>query len=215
MAYDGPLGVFPELRLAQRADITPPPLLLAAVGPQTLDLAGRWFDGVILHPFLTPDAVRRSMARVRKAAEEAGRDPSCIRGTATVIVAPGRTEHDTAMAVGARAAGYFQLPGLGDSLAASNGWDAADLAAYRSQPEFVALGARSADKALSRDKLIELSRAMPEWWLPSASAVGEPAACATKLLEYLDAGADDLLLHGSTAEFLSPMLDSYIAQGGT
>ena len=39
------------------------PLLLAAVGPKTLALGGRFFDGVILHPFLTPDAVRRSGVR--------------------------------------------------------------------------------------------------------------------------------------------------------
>ena len=215
VAYDGQLGTFPELRLAQRAAITPPPLLLAAVGPKTLELAGRSFDGVILHPFLTPDAVRRSMDRVRQAAKDAGRDPSSIRCTATVIVAPGRTDHDTAMAVGARAAGYFQLPGLGDSLAAANQWSPDDLAKYRSQPEFVALGARSADKALSREKLIELSRAMPESWLPSSSAIGPPAECAATLREYLAAGADDLILHGSTAEYLSPMIDAYVAQGGT
>src|SRR6202034_2542568 len=45
--YEGPAGRFPQLRLPQRPDVGPPPLLIAAVGPKTLALAGRCFDGVI------------------------------------------------------------------------------------------------------------------------------------------------------------------------
>jgi alkanesulfonate monooxygenase SsuD/methylene tetrahydromethanopterin reductase-like flavin-dependent oxidoreductase (luciferase family) len=50
-----------------------PPLLLAAIGPRGLELAGRHFEGVILHPFLTADAVAASARRVRAEAEAAGR----------------------------------------------------------------------------------------------------------------------------------------------
>ena len=113
VTYSGPAGTFPELRLPQRPDAAAPPLLLAAVGPKTLALAGRAFDGVILHPFLTPDAVARSVAVVRDAAASAGKDPATVRCYATVVVAPDRTDGDAALAVGARAAGYFQLRGLG------------------------------------------------------------------------------------------------------
>ena len=202
-----PPAKFPELRLAQRPDVQPPPLLLAAVGPKTLALAGRAFDGVILHPFLTPDAVGRSVAIVRDAATAAGRDPAALRCCATVVVAPDRTDGDTALAVGARAAGYFQLRGLGDALASANGWDSDDLARYRALPKLAALGERSADKSLDRDELVELSRAMPADWLPSSSAVGDAATCAARLREYLAAGADELVLHGSTAEHLGGLID--------
>src|SRR6202161_1079179 len=58
--YDGPLGRFPRLRLPVVLPAAPPPLLLAAIGPKTIALAGRCYDGVILHPLLTPEAVRRS-----------------------------------------------------------------------------------------------------------------------------------------------------------
>ena len=114
VSYHGPAGDFPELRLAQRADVAPPPLLLAAVGPKTLALAGRTFDGVLLHPFLTPDGVRHSIAVVRDAARG--------RGSRSGVAAlrrhgGGRTRpvaHATPrLAVGARAAGYLQLRGLG------------------------------------------------------------------------------------------------------
>jgi len=209
--YRGPAGDFPELRLPQRPDCAPPPLLLAAVGPKTLALAGQAFDGVILHPFLTPAAVRRSVDIVGDAAAHAGRDAGAVRCYATVVIAPDRTDDDTALAVGARAAGYFQLRGLGDALAAANEWDPNDLARYRAQPTLVALGERSADKSLTRDELITLSRAMPGDWLPSASATGDAAACAARLHEYLAAGADELVLHGSTAEHLGGLATAFAA----
>ena len=209
VTYAGPAGEFPELRLPQRPDAAPPPLLLAAVGPKTLALAGRSFDGVILHPFLTPDAVERSLDLARTGAADAGKDPGSLRCFATVVVAPDRTDEDASLAVGARAAGYFQLRGLGDALAAANGWSTTDLARYRAQPKLAELGDRSADKALSRDELIELSRAMPADWLPSSSAVGDADTCTTRLRAYLDAGADELVLHGSTAEHLGGLTAAF------
>lgn len=212
VAYEGPLGRFPALRLAQRPDVAPPPVLLAAVGPRTLALAGRAFDGVILHPFLTPDAVHRSVGIVRDAARSAERDPGALQCYATVVVAPDRDPGDQGLAVGARAAGYFQLRGLGDALVAANGWSADDLAAYREQPKLRALGDRSADKNLTRPELIELSRVMPPDWLPSSSAVGDVHTCATKLHEYLDAGVDELVLHGSTAEHLGNLAAAFAGE---
>jgi probable F420-dependent oxidoreductase len=211
VTYSGPAGEFPELRLAQRADVAPPPLLLAAIGPKTLALAGSKFDGVILHPFLTPAAVHRSLGIVRDAAIAAGRDPAKLRGIATVVVAPDRTDRDAALAVGARAAGYLQLRGLGDALAAANRWSADDLADYRAQPKLAALGERSADKSLSRDELVELSRALPADWLSSSSAIGSGTSCADRLREYLAADADELVLHGSTAEHLGGLADAFSA----
>jgi probable F420-dependent oxidoreductase len=205
VGYDGPAGHYPRLRLAQRADVTPPPLLLAAVGPKTLALAGRAFDGVFLHPFLTPDAVARSIAIVRDAANASGRDPDAIACCAAVVVAPDRSPRDTGLAVNARAAGYFHVSGLGDALVAANGWDLDALERYRNQPALVALGDVQADKALSRDELVEVSRGLPDEWLPSSSAFGALDDCAERLHEYIDAGADGLVLHGTTAEHVGPL----------
>jgi probable F420-dependent oxidoreductase len=207
--YDGPAGTFPLLRLAQHSPLSAPPLLLAAVGPKTLALAGRVFDGVILHPFITPDAVGRSVKIVRDAAAEAGRDPDALRCYATVVVAPDLSPEEEGLAVGSRAAGYFDVRGLGDSLVAANGWDADDLARYRSHPTLLGLNGRQADKALGREVLVELSRTMPEGWLSSSCAAGSSKDCAIRLDEYLDAGADEIILHGSTAEHLEPLVDAF------
>lgn len=207
--YEGPAGRYPRLRLPQRPDVDPPPVLLAAVGPKTLALAGQCFDGVILHPFLTSDAVAASVQTVRTAAAEAGRDVAQVRCYATVVVAPDRRSDESESAVNARGAGYFHVAGLGDALVAANGWDAADLARYRSHPTLLALGDRQADKALSRAELVEVSRSLPDHWLASSSATGTAAQCATRLTEYLDAGSDELILHGTTAEHLGPLVKAF------
>lgn len=209
VTYRGPAGDFPLLRLPQRPQQPPPPMLLAAVGPRTVELAGSSFDGVILHPFLTPDAVGRAAASVRRAAERAGRDPGSVRCIATVVTAPDLDRQATGAAIGARAAGYFHVSGLGDALVAANGWDPGDLHTYRSHPTLVALGDRTADKHLDRVTLADLSETLPTNWLASSSASGSAAQCAATLQGYLDAGADALILHGATAPHLGSLVEAF------
>jgi 5,10-methylenetetrahydromethanopterin reductase len=211
VSYEGPAGTFPELRLAQRPDAAPPRLLLAAVGPKTLVLAGSHFDGAILHPFLTPGAVTRSVALVRAGAETAGRDPAEARCYATVVTACDTTGEDADLAIRARGAGYFHVDGLGDALVAVNGWDAAELTRYRDNPVFALLGGRQADKALSREELVDVSRALPEEWVTSSSVSGDAATCAALLRGYLAAGADEIILHGSTAEHFASLAAAFTA----
>lgn len=211
--YRGPAGSFPELRLAQLADVAPPPLLLAAIGRRTLELGGRHFDGVILHPFLTPAAVRRSIGVVREAAGAAGRRPGAVRCVAVVVTACGLASDEAEVAVRARAAGYFQVAGLGEALVRASGWDEADLARYRAQPALASLGGNPADKALSRSELVEVSRALPAGWIEAAAVVGDASDCAAGLTAYLDAGADELILHGGTPETFGPLVRAFEAAG--
>src|SRR5690606_35993610 len=77
--YDGPAGRYEKMAFREvPGDLVPPPMHLAAIGEKTLQLAGRCFDGVFLHPFMTPEAVATKTAIVRRAAEEAGRDPDSV-----------------------------------------------------------------------------------------------------------------------------------------
>jgi probable F420-dependent oxidoreductase len=205
VSYDGPAGRYPSLRLPQRPEQAPPPLLLAAVGAKTIAAAGRCFDGVILHPFLTPEAVGRSREALVSAAKAAGRDPEALRCVATVAIAPDTTEQEARLAIEARAAGYLSVDGLGEAIVAANGWSEEDLARYRSQPVLVDLGGLTADKHLTRSQLIELCAGMPESWIPSSSAAGSAAFVAGRLSEYLDAGADEILIHGTSGAGLAPL----------
>src|SRR3546814_5222602 len=75
------------MQLAQPCE-SPPPVILGAVGPKTLALAGAHCDGVVLHPFLTTEGVARSVRIVRDAARDAGRDPEAVAIYATVVTAP-------------------------------------------------------------------------------------------------------------------------------
>jgi probable F420-dependent oxidoreductase len=205
LSYDGPAGHFPSLRLPQRPEQPGPPLLLAAVGPKTIAAAGRTFDGVILHPFLTVDAVAESRRRLETAAEEAGRDPSALRCVATVAIAPDTGIEEARLAIESRAAGYLSVPGLGDAIARANGWREDDLARYRAQPVLVDLGGKTADKHLSRQQLIELCDGMPGDWISSSSAAGSATFVAERLRQYLAAGADEILIHGSSGAALAPL----------
>lgn len=68
------IGPAPERARAAQ----PVPVLLAAVGPRTLRLAGAMADGVLLNYGAPPEYVRWAVARVREGAEQAGRDPERV-----------------------------------------------------------------------------------------------------------------------------------------
>jgi probable F420-dependent oxidoreductase len=199
--YDGPAGTFPAMRLGDVPDVEPPPILLAAIGPKTLDLAGRRFDGAILHPFLTTQSVTESVARVRAGAEAAGRDPASVRVVATVVTAPDLDADAELAVVGGRAVTYFQIPNFGELLAGVNGWDMSPLSTLRAHPLLAGLHG-SADNRFTKDQLGEVSRTLPQEWLASGAAVGSAAQCADRLREYVAAGADEIIIHGATPELL-------------
>jgi probable F420-dependent oxidoreductase len=206
VSYEGPAGRYRSLRLGDLAEVEPPPILLAAIGPKTLELAGRHFDGVILHPFLTPEAVGRSADRVRAAAVAAGRDPASLRVCATVVVAPDLDADEENEVVAARAVTYFQISGFGELLASVNQWDPAPLQHLRAHPQLAGLRG-SADGAFTRDQLADVASRIPVEWLETAAAAGSTDHCAGRVAEYLGAGADEIILHGTTPDRLGPMLD--------
>jgi probable F420-dependent oxidoreductase len=204
VVYDGPAGPV-RSRLGDVPDVEPPPVLLAAIGPKTLALAGSHADGVILHPFLTVEAVRRSAEAVRAAAEAAGRDPAAVRVVATVVVAADLPPEEEQAVVAARAVTYFQIPGFGELLAGVNGWPTTPLDDLRAHPQMAQLRG-SADAAFTRDQLVAVSSRLPAEWLTDASATGTGSQCSLRLDEYLAAGATELLLHGSTPQQLAPVI---------
>lgn len=202
--YDGPAGKYPSLRLNDIPDQPVPPLVFAAIGPKGLALAGRHFDGVLLHPFLTPAAVARSVAVVRDAERSAGRPTGSVRVYAAVVVACDLPAEDEAEVVGARAITYYQIPGFGDSLAAVNQWGTEPLQRLRSHP-LLADVRGSADSVLTRQELVEVASVLPAEWTRGAAAIGSARSCHDVFERYREAGADELVLHGSTPDQLGPL----------
>lgn len=197
VAYDGILGRFPAAYLTDRLDVPPPPIVFTAIGPKSLEFAGTHCDGVLLHPFVTPEGVRRSIKIVREAAERAGRDPKSVKIIHNVVVAPDLSPDEEEAVVGGRAVTYFQVPDFAEMIVDINGWDRSELAKLRSHPTLSNLGGGTADQAFTRQQLVEASRALPRWWLTEGAAIGTAAECARQLMSYLDAGAAEILLHGS------------------
>ncbi|ALR20404.1 TIGR03857 family LLM class F420-dependent oxidoreductase [Sphingobium baderi] len=219
--YEGPLGTFANLKLTDRHEGPPPPIMFTAVGPKALAFAGRHCDGVLLHPLLTTQAVARSAAIVRDAAREAGRDPAAVRVVANVVVAPDLPKDEEAAVIGGRAVTYLQSKAMGPLLAGVNGWDIGAVENLRSHPSIARFAGRSISEELMRNELVEASQAIPAEWLDQGTAAGTAVHVAGRLCEYLAAGADEILLHGSTPDrlgglvpALSEMLPACMAQMG-
>jgi len=205
VSYDGILGRFAALKLSDRHGGVPAPIFFTAVGPKALEFAGTHCDGVLLHPFVTPRGVENSVKIVRSAAEKAGRDPSSVRICCTVIVASGLPKDEEEAVVAGRAVTYFDLRGLGEMLVTVNGWQPDILHILRSHPKIAALNGRPADLAFTRQELVDVSRILPRQWLEDGAVVGTPARCAEALMRFLNAGADEIVLHGCKPEEIAPV----------
>jgi 5,10-methylenetetrahydromethanopterin reductase len=206
VAYEGILGNFPAIKLTDRHEGPNPPIIFTAMGPKSLEFVGQYCDGVLLHPFVSPGGVAASTKIVRDAAEKAGRDPMSVRIYHNIIVAPDLPKDEEDAVVRGRAITYFELPGFGDLIVDINGWDKSVLETIRAHPQIAGLKGKPADQAFTRQELVEVGRLIPQQWVDEGAAVGTAAQCADQLMAYLDAGADEILLHGSSPKDMGPLV---------
>jgi alkanesulfonate monooxygenase SsuD/methylene tetrahydromethanopterin reductase-like flavin-dependent oxidoreductase (luciferase family) len=166
--------------------------------------AGRVVDGVILHTFVTDEALARCVAEVRAGAEEAGRDPAAVKVWA-VLATLHEPDHERLLrGVTGRMATYFQA--YGDALVAMNGWDPEPLEAFRADPVVQSVPG-AIDAVGTIEQLEHIQTLIPEGWLPAA--VGAADACAQRVLDQFAAGADGVILHGSSPAELEPVVQAY------
>jgi 5,10-methylenetetrahydromethanopterin reductase len=203
--YSGPLGNFP--RLHQDSEFRERiPLMLVAIGARTLELAGAWMDGVVLHTFLGDEALVRSVEAVRRGAERAGRDPSSVRVWSVLATIGDHVDEDSRrMKTVGRMASY--LRGYGRLLVDANGWDPAVLDRFLSDP-FVRGFQGAFDARATPADLDYLATLIPDGWL-AAAAVGTPGQCVATITSQFDLGADSVILHGATPDELAPIVDTY------
>jgi len=203
--HDGPIGSYPMLFLMGEVDAEIP-ILLTALGLRTLEFAGRVADAVVLHTFFTDETLARSVAAVRRGAEQAGRDPASVRVWSVLATIGDHIPDDLRLrkTVG-RLASYLQ--GYGDLLVEVNDWDPAVLERFR-QDEMVSTFAGAIDADADADQLAHIATLIPDEWL-AASAQGPPAVCAARVLDQFSAGADGVILHGATPAELEPVVEAY------
>ena len=205
IGHDGPIGKYPVLLLDPEfnEDI---PLMLTAFGPNSLRLGGRTFDGVILHTFFTDETLVRCVQTVKRAAEEAGRDPasvrvwSCLATVGDHIPEPLRLKKTVG-----RMATYLQA--YGDLMVETNRWDPAVLERFRA--DSLVAGFRGAlDAKATTEELEHVATLIPDEWLAPA-ATGSPEQCAAAVLAQFDLGADGVIMHGATPAELAPVVEAY------
>jgi probable F420-dependent oxidoreductase len=205
--HRGPAGHRPVLKLDPSFDEAVR-VGLVGVGPGTLDLAGRAADVVVLHPFLTDDAVRRCVGRVRTAAERAGRDPGAVRVWSCLATVPDPVGEESRLRrVVARLATYLQM--YGDLMVRTNDWDPALLRRFREDPVVAGL-AGWADAVATPAQVEHLATLLPADWTDLA-ATGRAEDCAEAVTRQLGLGADGVLMHGATPTQLAPVVSAYAA----
>jgi probable F420-dependent oxidoreductase len=203
--HDGPAGRFPILHLDSQFD-EDIPIGLVAFGPNSLALAGRALDMVVLHTFFTDETVVRAVETVRSAAEQAGRDPASVRIWSCYATVPDTIGHDLVLkkTVG-RLATYLQ--GYGDLLVSTNGWDPAPLEQFRADLGVKAI-AGAIDTIATTEQLEHVATLLPAEWLEPA-ATGAPDTCAARVLRQFDLGVDGVIMHGATPQELAPVVSAY------
>jgi 5,10-methylenetetrahydromethanopterin reductase len=206
--HDGPAGRFPYLH--QDATFHEEiPVMLVAIGDKTLEFAGGCMDAVVLHTFLSDEALERSVAAVRRGAERAGRDPSVVRIWSVLATVGDHIDEELRLkkTLG-RLASY--LRGYGDILVKANEWDPSVLEQFRSDP-FVKEFKGAFDARATIEDLEYLSSLVPDEWMASA-ATGTARQCTESILRQFDLGADSVILHGATPVELEPILAAYRAE---
>ena len=206
VGHEGPAGSFPYLSQDSAFDERIP-VLMTAIGDRTLELAGRIADGVVLHTFVTDEALARSVTTIRRAAAEAGRDPGAVRIWAVLGTVEESIPEELALrkTVG-RLATYLQ--GYGQVLVDANGWSRDDLTRFREDP--LVVGYPGAFDAVGTAEQLTYLRdeVIPAHWL-AASATGTAETCAARVGDQLAAGADSVILHGATPVELAPVVQAW------
>lgn len=205
IGHDGPIGKYPVLALDPSFDENIP-LGLTAFGPRTLELAGRAFDCVVLHTFFTDETTRRCVRVVKRAAEEAGRDPDSVRVWSCFATIGDHIAEDVRLkkTVG-RLATYLQ--GYGDLMVETNRWDPEVLRRFRDD-EFIKGFRGALDNTATTAELEHVATLIPaEWLAPAAS--GSPEQCVAAIRGQFDLGVDGVILHGASPRDLAPIVEEY------
>jgi probable F420-dependent oxidoreductase len=204
MGHDGPAGSWPVLHLDASLD-EHLPMSLVAFGTNTLELAGRCYDEVVLHTYFTDETTERCVRTVKNAAEKAGRDPEDVKvWSCFATVGDHISEDKRLMKTVGRLATYLQ--GYGELLVRTNGWDLEVLKRILADP--IVSGVRGLDVVGTTEQLEHVATLIPDEWL-APSATGTPSQCVAAVRNQLALGCDGVIMHGATPAELAPIVAEY------
>ncbi len=203
--HHGALGDFRALQLAPYVD-EDIPILYVGFGPKSLEYAGRIYDGVHLHTFMSDQCLAEAVAAVRAGEAAAGREPGTVKVWSVLATACDVPEPVYLKYIVARLATYLQIPGYGDMLVQINGWDPGILARFRQDAAVRSVGGLI-DSVATIEQLAKIEKLIPDSWRPAA--VGDARECARRWVDQFEAGADGIIIHASTPDEFEPVLEAY------
>jgi probable F420-dependent oxidoreductase len=206
--HDGPAGRYPVLHLDSAFD-EHIPVGLTAFGPNSLALAGRLLDMVVLHTFFTDETTARAVDTVRAGAAQAGRDPASVRIWSCFATVGDHLSHGLQLKKTVGRMGSY-LQGYGDLLVHTNGWDPAVLERFRAD-EVVQMVGGSIDAVATTEQLEHIATLIPDDWL-APSARGDAGTCAAAVAAQFDLGVDGVIMHGASPDELAPVVAAYRAR---
>lgn len=175
------------------------PILLAAVGPKAVDLAGRRTDGVIFNDMAAPPVIEATIAAARAAARRVGRDPNALEFVARPVVIVTDDPEPVLERLKDRVALINSLPGM-DRLIAVPGFDVprimADVRRVMRTNDVLADGGGFVDLRRAAD--LEAARRIIPTELMNELAFAGPVAILAEKLQYLaQLGVNELVLRRS------------------
>jgi 5,10-methylenetetrahydromethanopterin reductase len=163
-------------RLALKVE--PPPIYLAPMGPQMLQLAGRIADGLVLSSGLTTPFVKRSLGIALDAARASGRNPARIHKASYLYFIAGGDTEDRHTKVRQKLAFLFRNQTIADNLRSSG----------------LAIDHEAIMAAVARRDMLEAMRLVPPEAVDVFAISGDAAQCRRRLEAYSDAGLDEAVL---------------------
>ena len=198
-------GTYPVLRLDPSFDLHIP-LSITVFGSNTLEMAGRAYDNVILHTFFTDETTERAVRVVKQSAERAGRNPDDVKVWSCFATIGDHISPELRLkkTVG-RLATYLQA--YGDLMVKTNNWDPAVLKRFR-EDEFVRTFPGALDAKGTTEDLERIAPLIPAEWL-APSAQGSPEKCVAAIKNQFVLGCDGVIMHGATPAELEPIVRAY------
>jgi phthiodiolone/phenolphthiodiolone dimycocerosates ketoreductase len=168
-----------------------PQIWVAAHGPRMLRLAGRYGDGWYPTFPMSPERYASSLARIRTAAKEAGRDGRLIVPGAQMVVVVGRTEREARKYLGERIMRFLALLAPA-SMWAEHGFDHPFGGEFRGLVDFI-------PTEHPVDQLEAALAKVPVDAVAGSVVWGTPSMVLDRLESYVDAGLRHLVLNPASA----------------